>query len=83
MSVKTVEVGVVYDHPEHGEVLVEQLYTAVEQWSRQNDRKEGTTFVRFFTEFDDYGGMHGQYSEPVREFADAVERVREHEYVEP
>ena len=81
---QTIETGVVYDHIHYGEVLVEQIGEMYNEYDVENKTgKSATALVYFYDNFDGYGGMPGgPLTEEATNFAQSVERVREHEYVQ-
>lgn len=79
-----IETGTIYAHPEYGEVLVEAVIAAHDSWCvGEGVDDQGRVAVRFYREFDDYGGMPPAHTESVETFAEKVKELRAHEYVSP
>jgi len=76
----SVSAGLVYEHDEYGEVLVDAIhdvygsYDVTDSEDVINDSNE--TVVVFHSEFDEYGGMLTPLREEVNSFVSSVEPVR-------
>lgn len=78
--ITSVSAGLVYEHEEYGEVLVDAIhdvygsYDVTDSEGVVNDSNE--TVVVFHSEFDEYGGMLTPLREEVNSFVSSVEPVR-------
>ena len=78
--ITSVSAGLVYEHDEYGEVLVDAIhdvygsYDVTDSDGVNNDSSE--TVVVFHSEFDEYGGMLTPLREEVNSFVSSVEPVR-------
>ena len=78
--VTSINAGLVYEHDEYDEVLVDAIhdvygsYDVTDSDGVVNDSSE--TVVVFHSEFDEYGGMLTPLREEVNSFVSSVEPVR-------
>lgn len=78
----TVKSDTVYDHEEHGEVLVTKIGVMTDSWalgrSEYDEQKleESEVLVFFHSSFDGYGGMRQPLTEEVSNFIRKSEAVR-------
>lgn len=78
--ITSVSAGLVYEHDEYGEVLVDAIhdvygsYDVTDSEGVVNDSNK--TVVVFHSEFDEYGGMLAPLREEVNSFVSSVEPVR-------
>lgn len=86
MSETRIEVDVIYQHEKYGDVLVTGIAKMYDEWDvegPQEDIESGDTLVYFYDDYDGYGGMNPMpFSDPINEFAKAINRERVHEYVD-
>jgi len=81
-----IEADVTYDHEKYGDVLVTGIAKMYDEWDTrgpQEDIESGEILVFFYDNYDGYGGMNPMpMSEPINEFAQSVNRIGPHEYVD-
>jgi len=86
MTVQRIKTDVIYDHDKYGEVLVTGIGKMYNEWSvdgPQDDIESGNVLVYFYDDYDGYGGMNPMpFSETANEFAQSVNEVEEHDYVD-
>ena len=83
MSEQIIEAGYIYEHSEHGEVLVGTITKYYDSFdvTAVSGSNESEPIVHFHKQFDGYGGMFSPISEDVYTFADNVSCLREHDAI--
>jgi hypothetical protein len=78
--ITSVSAGLVYEHDEYGEVLVDAIHDVYGSYDVTDsdgvNNYSSETVVVFHSEFDEYGGMLTPLREEVNSFVSSVEPVR-------
>jgi len=76
MTTTEVKSGVVYDHDEYGEVLVENIAVFFDSWDVvEENSTDSNPVVLFHNRFDEYGGLGTPLRQSIGDFIEQASKT--------